>query len=273
MWSGGVILFFCRLNERDGFSLVELAISISVIGLVLASVIKGQEVIENARVARTLAQVKSYQAAMLSFKDLYAGYPGDLLDAKSVLPGCSSNVDCENGNGNGKIETDSLNPDWDYSMYFGAGAAPEAYYAWKQLALAEMISDVNVNINADGGSSASLGFGQAYPKSSFDGGFSAFFDDDFRPDDFNLKRSGHFFRLFNGSFISGGNSAGHLRPLVAMAMDRKIDDGLPYSGLVLAAGGSECLDDSGNISATYNADASGDVKACMLFFKFGGRRQ
>lgn len=269
--------FSLRFIKKDsrGFSLVELAISVTVVGLLLAAVVKGGEVLDNARVATTLSRVKSYETAMLAFKDLYGGYAGDLANARDAVPGCASNVDCVDGDGDGKIQdrygASNLNPSWDYSMIVGtSGPTPEGYYTWKQLALAEMIDGIDVNTTAQGGSSSIGGFGRGYPKSPLGGGFSVFYDSDFRPDNYNAGMSGHFFRLFTGGFASGQSTDGIVKPMMAAALDRKIDDGLPYSGRVTSGSDANCLNDEGRSTATYNA--ASNEKACMMFFKFGGRR-
>jgi prepilin-type N-terminal cleavage/methylation domain-containing protein len=55
--------------SQAGFTLVELAIVMIIIGLLIAGVLKGQELIANARVTSTVAQVKAIDAAISTFKD------------------------------------------------------------------------------------------------------------------------------------------------------------------------------------------------------------
>ena len=77
-----------RLNSQKGFTLVELAIVMTIIGLLIGGILKGQELMENARVTSTVAQVKSYSAAVTSFRDMYNAYPGDMVGAGTRLVGC-----------------------------------------------------------------------------------------------------------------------------------------------------------------------------------------
>ncbi len=45
-------------NNQSGFTLVELAIVMIIIGLLIGGILKGQELVSNARVTSTVAQIK-----------------------------------------------------------------------------------------------------------------------------------------------------------------------------------------------------------------------
>src|SRR5690349_8212917 len=79
-------------NSRSeaGFTLVELAIVMIIIGLLIAGVLKGQQLITNAKVTAQVAQVKSIDAATSSFKDMYNALPGDITNAANRLPNCGA---------------------------------------------------------------------------------------------------------------------------------------------------------------------------------------
>ena len=51
------------LREFGGFTLVELAISLMVIGLLIGGILKGQELVENARVTADIRNIKALDAA------------------------------------------------------------------------------------------------------------------------------------------------------------------------------------------------------------------
>jgi prepilin-type N-terminal cleavage/methylation domain-containing protein len=65
-------------NRQKGFTLVEIAIVLVIIGLLLGGILKGQELINSARV-RNLADTNSgIQAAYYGFIDRYRSVPGDM---------------------------------------------------------------------------------------------------------------------------------------------------------------------------------------------------
>jgi prepilin-type N-terminal cleavage/methylation domain-containing protein len=69
-----------RINSRrsqSGFTLVEIAIVLVIIGLLLGAILKGQELIENSRVKNATNAVNSIKAAAFGYLDRYRAMPGD----------------------------------------------------------------------------------------------------------------------------------------------------------------------------------------------------
>jgi len=94
------------LKQQSGFTLVEIAIVLVIIGLLLGGVMKGQEMIANAKIKSLVDQAKSLAAAVYTYQDKYGAYPGDDSKAKTNLPGGKAGCvagDLDNGNGNGQI--------------------------------------------------------------------------------------------------------------------------------------------------------------------------
>jgi len=88
-------------KKQGGFTLIEIAIVLVIIGLLLGGVLKGQELINTARVRALNNSVDGITAAWFSFQDRYRGFPGDYSQATVNLPGTT--VD---GDGNGLVDTD-----------------------------------------------------------------------------------------------------------------------------------------------------------------------
>ena len=86
-----------RRNSQAGFTLVEIAIVLVIIGLLIGGVLKGQAMIQNAKVKRVAKQMDEIRAAVMSFYDKYGMYPGD-ENIAAIPPG----ADAE-GNGSGQI--------------------------------------------------------------------------------------------------------------------------------------------------------------------------
>jgi len=64
-------------NNQKGFTLVEIAIVMVIIGLLIGGILKGQEMINNAKVKRVVKQADEMRAAVMTFYDKYGQYPGD----------------------------------------------------------------------------------------------------------------------------------------------------------------------------------------------------
>ena len=64
-------------KKQGGFTLVEIAIVLVIVGLLLAGVLKGQELIENGKIKNIAKDLDSMTAVTTSYKDRYRGLPGD----------------------------------------------------------------------------------------------------------------------------------------------------------------------------------------------------
>ena len=73
-------------QREAGFTLVELAVVMIIIGLLIGGILKGQELIANAQITGTASSVKGIDAATTTFRDTYAAMPGDLTNASTRLP-------------------------------------------------------------------------------------------------------------------------------------------------------------------------------------------
>ncbi|WP_373019520.1 prepilin-type N-terminal cleavage/methylation domain-containing protein [Thiomicrorhabdus sp.] len=65
-----------QLQNQKGFTLVEIAIVLVIIGLLLGGVLKGQELIENSKVKSVTADFDNIAAAYWAYRDRKGVYPG-----------------------------------------------------------------------------------------------------------------------------------------------------------------------------------------------------
>lgn len=86
-------------GRQSGFTLVEIAIVLVIIGLLLVGVLQGQEMIENTKVKSVVADMKSIQAAYNGYLDRYKTPPGDEALATFTARGWPNTVGTGNANG------------------------------------------------------------------------------------------------------------------------------------------------------------------------------
>ena len=106
------MLFSRRPKSSPGFTLIEMAIVLVVIGLILGMVFKGRELIDQARVKRMAANYNKIIGGLNTFYDRYGFYPGDGCVTRTP----ASPMDCtgtrdgildDDGDTNDGIETEA----------------------------------------------------------------------------------------------------------------------------------------------------------------------
>ena len=73
------------LKNQKGFTLVEIAIVLVIVGLLIGGILKGQSMIRNAKVKRLVNEIEGIRAAALSYQDRYGMLPGDESDANAPI--------------------------------------------------------------------------------------------------------------------------------------------------------------------------------------------
>ena len=250
-----------NLRPEAGFTLVELAIVMIIIGLLIAGVLKGQALITNAQVTAAVAQAKAIDAATTSFKDAYASIPADMPAVPGPaarLPNCTG-VCAVAGNGDGSL-TGAL-----------PGSAPtlEEQAFFPQLGAAGLLTGVNATAAACTG----VWGADCYPQAKIGGGFEpagagggALLTNEVGAPVVAGIGAGIYLVLTDTANAAMSAAAGALPLTANMAtrIDTKVDDGVPTTGTVLAGGNAACVAGAG-ATATY-AEATA-AKNCGLFIK------
>jgi prepilin-type N-terminal cleavage/methylation domain-containing protein len=236
-----MMLYDVKSDER-GFTLVELAIVMIIIGLLISGVLKGQELIKNAQVASTITQVKGYNGAVSTFDDMYSGVPGDLRNAGNRIPDCTVANGCIFAGGAANLGNRRIDvlPD--------VAPATESVAFWVQMSQANLIS----GIRSDGGNL----FDERLPSAKIGGGFHIGFSRTGQTGHFGQVdgatqlRSGHYLALNNNAGAAISALSATLSPNVAQRLDTKLDDGNGESGSVRAFSGDESCSTGGVYNET-----------------------
>jgi prepilin-type N-terminal cleavage/methylation domain-containing protein len=124
---------FVKMRSDKGFTLVELAIVLVIIGIILAGIIKGQELITNAKIKRAFNAQKEIAAAVYTYYDRYGFYPGDDPQAATKF----TNPVVTNGNANALIAVGAASTAANFAC---ATTGTEQCDLWSELRQAGIIS-------------------------------------------------------------------------------------------------------------------------------------
>jgi prepilin-type N-terminal cleavage/methylation domain-containing protein len=247
----------------SGFTLVELSISLVIIGLLAGGVLIGRDLIKIAQVRGFITRVDQFRTAADSFRLKYRGLPGDLSPGQANSYGFETRAgSAGRGDANGIIEGCAVG-----STALGC----ETALFWRDLTESKL-TNTKVNIATD---------------SIIDGSVAGFSIDDYLPH--SPQRDNIRFMIYaraarNAFYISNItavsnlgvlSTAAALSPQESYAIDEKMDDAVPDQGVIQALVDMQ-TQDPGAVAATgvcvlntvpptYNAATDfSDSIACQL---------
>jgi prepilin-type N-terminal cleavage/methylation domain-containing protein len=254
-----------KLQNKNGFTLVELSIVLVIIGLIVGGVVGGQSLVYSARLQSVVKDFKKYQTAIRAFELQYDAVPGDMADAEdywgsvsncgSTNPGAGTGTQTCDGDGDGAIDY--------YQVSSVLTDSPlEQWRAWEHLQNAGILPGSLTGIATDGDLAHAVNVGNVpglnVPEGAVKG--SLFFLNG------STSKPSMVFGSFEGAApFKWYNTV--LSPMDARAVDKKMDDGVALTGKLIGAGSNADGDVCRN-AATDKYELSHSKVACRLTFTY-----
>lgn len=200
---------------RSGFTLIELAVVLTVIGLMVGGIIAGQSILRSSRIVHVLMDAQSYSTAIQQFHTHYEELPGDFSRAADVWTGGVS------GNGSGFVDNATA-----------PNASGENYQLWKHLASAGYITGNYTGMAGPGDATHAVP-GTNIPEGGLRNTGYWFFNWGIQPNGGNFFAGDYTHLMTFGAARGVGWSGGPaLSGVEAYMIDSKGDDGRPGLGRI-----------------------------------------
>lgn len=246
------------------YTLLEISISLVVIGLIAGAVIVGQVFIQQGNIRLVTRELARHEAAYTTFRDKYDALPGDMDRAHTIwgtADGNGSNVACQekqtfdgktcSGNGNGVIMTSQREQD-------------ETHRAWQHLKNAGLIEGTfgGTTNNVAAGNLLTVTVAASRAQGA---GYQFFYESKVAQGWTNAPEAGGAIQAIRvAAPYSGADAPVRLgnrafSPYDTASIDEKIDDAKPglgkvfvhYLSTVDAAGNSSCVTSGDALTADY----------------------
>lgn len=261
-----------KTSRQSGFALIELLISLVIMGLLVVGTLAGMALIRASELRKVVADVENIRVQMDNFKAQYEGMPGDLSIADQYWAGATNP-----GNDNNRIQHE------------------EVLAFWEHLSRARLISKQFTGIPGSLGGSGGddMVTGENVPASTTEhrAGFYVEWLDSPGPsldggayagwiNELERYRSSNYAVFAKEPTPTGGDdvlSAAVLTAENALWIDDKIDNGIPNYGSVLAENGdgqTGCYADQATLASpssvnAYLTDSNDALADCILYFDMG----
>lgn len=216
-------------RTHSGFTLVEIAIVLVIIGLLLGGVLKGQELINSAKVKSVINDFRATSTHVYAYQDRFRAMPGDDPGVVNRLTGA---VRASTGGsvGNGRIDSP-----WNASV-----ATDEAVLFWQHVRLANLATGDGRNPAAEG-----IVLADWLPRNAMGGRIG-------------ITGQSPISGWAGSFFICQDNLNGNF----ARQIDISMDDGQPNSGSIRLLAGSAA---SGTAITTAELTDSGQYTVCASY--------
>lgn len=247
-------------RRKKGFTLVELAIVLVIVGLLIGGIVSAQSMIQSSRITSQASQIGQFDAGVANFKQKYNYLPGDAPafggDGNGRITGKDTGYpyrivkfNCETGN-----FWNNLFPDDYVTTSCSAGTGANALFSG---------SSKNV-VPAKMGGKNTFFIASAANQQGDD--YDAIYNENY----YIMVNNDYKASTTTGFFFPTANVAADkkpTKPLELKALDTKIDDGLATTGYVTS--GWFIVGSSGTNSMPVNDDGSGAI-SCVTWSATAG---
>lgn len=244
------------MRRQSGFTLVEMAVVIVVIGLIVTAVVSGRAIIEASESRAVMAEIRKHMQSFTQFSEKYRAYPGDYRTASTTFEtAIDALVAARQDGGDSEAAPSDYDGDGNNQIVW---ADEEGTRAWLHMQLAGLTDGSYSGRGTDATLRVTI------PASNIGGGGNGYYLN------YNSEMQNH---LGLGGFVEAGgiNSRSAISPQRAEAIDKKLDDGRPLAGFVRAENGQNPAppSDCANGSGFYNLgnDVLQNTVACMLLVR------
>jgi prepilin-type N-terminal cleavage/methylation domain-containing protein len=187
-------------EQQKGFTLIELAIVLVIIGLLLGGVLKGQDLISNAKAKNMIADFKNAQIFIYAYQDKFRALPGDDANVKAHVNGADAAGVATAGNG-------KIDGQWD-----SITVTDESALFWQHVRLAGLATGPTSTSDA-----------QYFPRNAETGRIG-------------VQSAGADFNEITGMTGTYAVCSANIPGRIAKQIDVTLDDGETSSGAVRATG-------------------------------------
>jgi len=221
-------------SRQSGFTLVEIAIVLVIIGLLLGGVLKGQELINSAKVKNFATDFRNIPLFIYGFQDKYKVLPGDDWNISAKIPNSTNASSPALMGNNGRID----------GFWNTVTVTDESMLFWQHVRLAGLATGSTVvaadntywPVNADGG------------RIGIESGSS------------NFIHNGATGTFLQGAYVVCSNG---ILGKFALQLDTMMDDGSPNTGSMRVVATDHTRGNAALAIATIQAAPDSPYTVCM----------